>query len=350
MGLLGSIAGSVIGGLFGNHQANKQLEYQDKWNREQMAMQVEENQKNRDFNASQAEISRNFQKEMFDETNTYNSMQNQVSQMKAAGLNPALAYSGGAGFSPAFSPSGATASSSNGYSPIPAASADYTASTLAGMRALSEIRNIDAQTRKLDNEGSILESDAKFRDAWNSKELTLKDVQISLGESQIDLNDNQSRLALKTVEKLQNEVNAWHLTVDSLNETIVSQKLDNLSKAVDLFYKSPQYEAIIRNLESSTSVNSATAHRALTLLGHEISKMDSETNMNNVLSSYYKILGCGAYLQGSKTSTETDLMRVQLDGAKTYRNAINGLGDFGRGLDAARQFLSGILSISVSAK
>lgn len=285
MGLLGSIAGATIGGLFGNHQANKQLEYQDKWNREQMAMQVEENQKNRDFNASQAEISRNFQKEMFDETNTYNSMQNQVSQMKAAGLNPALAYSGGAGFSPASAPSGATASSSSGYSPISAANVDTGAATLAGMRAISEIANIDAQTRKLNAEGSIFESDAKFRDAYNTGLVEGQNVSIDTSKAEKIVKEADAALKLKQIEQIDQDMSAFNKHLEMIQAQIDSVGLDNFAKRIENQFKTPMFEAQLKQLAAQTGLSTSQAFAIVQKLPYEIQSLGADVAYKNALSA-----------------------------------------------------------------
>lgn len=285
MGLLGSIFGATIGGLFGNYQANKQLEYQDKWNREQMAMQVNENQKNRDFNASQAEISRNFQKDMFDETNKLNSMPNQIAQMKAAGLNPALAYSGGAGFSPAFAPSGATAASSGGYSPISAPTADFVTPTLAGMRALSEIENIDAQTRKLDAEGSIFESDAKFRDAYNSGLVEGQHVSIDTSKAEKIEKEADAALKRKQIEQIDQNMSAFNKHIELLQAQIDSVGLDNVSKSIENQFKTPMFEAQLKQLAANTGLSTSQAFAIVKKLPHEIESLGADTAYKNALSA-----------------------------------------------------------------
>lgn len=320
-----------------NAQANK-------WNQKQLDAQIEENQKNRDFNHAEAELSRNFQadfaREMFDKTNQYNSVSNQVSQMKQSGLNPALMY-GASNFAPSAAPAApsASGSSSGSVSPTQYHQLDYQQQLLNIERQRAEIDNIKADTRGKDANADILESDASFRDAWNSKELILKGVTIDLGESQIDLNDAQNSNLRKQTELLQNQVNNFQLTVDLLKKQIQSIDIDNFGKIIDNFYKSPQYEAIIDNLSSSAKLSRAQAHSCLKLLYPTIKNLSSSTASNYSMSNYFDALGLNVETQG-------EILKFDMKRASNYRNAVDSLGLFGAGIEAARDFIAGLFSLS----
>ena len=76
---IGSVVGSLVGGLFQNKAIDKQNEFN-----------AVENQKNRDFNAQQATIAYNRQRAIIDANNEYESAKAQRERLEAAGLNPYL--------------------------------------------------------------------------------------------------------------------------------------------------------------------------------------------------------------------------------------------------------------------
>lgn len=75
-----------IGSMFSRNKANK----------ENMAFTREENQKDRDFNHNEAELSFNRQKQLIDAQNEYNSFANQRKLAETAGLNPYRLFDNGA--------------------------------------------------------------------------------------------------------------------------------------------------------------------------------------------------------------------------------------------------------------
>lgn len=75
-----------IGSMFSRNKANK----------ENMRFTSEENQKDRDFNHQEAELSFNRQKQLIEAQNEYNSFANQRKLAEAAGLNPYRLFDNGA--------------------------------------------------------------------------------------------------------------------------------------------------------------------------------------------------------------------------------------------------------------
>lgn len=101
-GLLGSVAGSVVSGLFGNKQ-----------NKQNIQAQQAENAKDRAFNAEQAQLSREWQEMMY---NKYESPVAQAQARRQAGL-PVEA---------SFSPVGSSSTASAGSSALPAPASPWT--------------------------------------------------------------------------------------------------------------------------------------------------------------------------------------------------------------------------------
>ena len=63
----------------------------------QIAAQREENAKNREFQAAEAEKQREFATQTLKDTQAYNSSPQQVQRLEQAGINPATSFSSGAG-------------------------------------------------------------------------------------------------------------------------------------------------------------------------------------------------------------------------------------------------------------
>lgn len=134
-----SIAGPLIGGIFGYegqqsaNDANVQIAQQNS------AFNAVEAQKQRDWASYQAEVNRTFQHDM-----ARTVWQHAVDDMKLAGLNPMLAYQQGGNPAPSGSnPSGAAATAVQ-----PAAVLNKVSAGLNAAAQIASIQNVDAQTEK----------------------------------------------------------------------------------------------------------------------------------------------------------------------------------------------------------
>lgn len=339
--MLNSIA-SGIAGLFGLgfniHQANQA----NKWNQKQLDAQIAENQKNRDFSSAEAAIARNFQadfaREMFDKTNKYNSMSNQVAQMKQSGLNPALAYSGNSfvpGSMPSVSPS--AASSSGSVSPTQYATTDVAGPALATARQFAEIEAIKAQTDKTKSEtegqgyqNEILRSDSSVRDAWNAGELQLKNVAIRTGESGIRLTDEEAKKVRSEAQLLQLQVDNFNKTLELLDTQITSGNLENEIKKIELKFKTPEFEAKLRDYAASAGLKESQAFAIIKKLPKEIELMGAE-------AAYYNAASELAKLQGVKVERESEGVWLDVINKNNYRQAVTDMGWFGKTLDFLRE-------------
>lgn len=143
-GPIGSIASSLIGGLFSKSEGDKQREFA-----------AEQNQLNRQFQHDEAELAYNRNERTRNLQNQWNSEEQQVSRLKNAGINPYNAMAGSSGTS--VTSAGNTASAGN-------ASGSQMSYQQANMQWISEIANIGlvaAQTRLMNSEANRNDASSK---------------------------------------------------------------------------------------------------------------------------------------------------------------------------------------------
>lgn len=150
--------GSVLGFVGQNANISKQIK-----------VQQQENQKNREYNMMLAQQQNAWNVEQWERENEYNTPVNQMSRLKAAGINPNLAYSNGVSNLAAASPdmtSGAPSSPVD-MSPLgqraTLGQAIQMALTNEAVRA--DIDNVKANTRKTLADAGISETQLSYEDA-----------------------------------------------------------------------------------------------------------------------------------------------------------------------------------------
>lgn len=156
-GPIGSIASSLIGGLFSKSEGDKQREFA-----------AEQNALNRQFQHDEAELAYNRNERTRILQNDYNSEESQVRRLKNAGINPYNAMSGLSGSS--VTSSGNTASAGN-------ASGSQMSYQQPNMQWISEIANIglvaaqtklmEAQARNYDSQSRNTDLNSDYQQMYN---------------------------------------------------------------------------------------------------------------------------------------------------------------------------------------
>ncbi len=340
------IFGSAIQGMFNLFQNERNIALQKNENRKDRVFQLREAQKNRDYNAleaekqrrfnsSEAELARNFNKEQADLAYQRNSYASQMAQMRAAGVNPALAYSQG-NFQPmgnvsASPASGSAASSSaspsggHGFSPV--SSPDLNVERMA-----AEIDNIKADTKQKESltEGQNLEN--KWIDLKNESVVATNKMQVTVGDSIQKMNTKNFEILTEDLKHIQLKWDEVSQRIDLMKaqegDFIINRKL----KEIEARFKTPYFERVLEKLSADTALSKYQVFRGMKLLTlealnlqrdadlkfSEFWKNESQTAVNNANVDYIDFKTAGVRVSNEK-------LELEIEPLKYGRGAINDL-------------------------
>lgn len=247
-------------------------------------------------NRNAADRSNQYNLEYMREAQKYNSAAAQVARLRAAGLNPNLAY--GQIQSGNVSQPSAPNVQPVDYSKF-APSIGELAQTEATYKALqANVEKTKAETDairtgigKTETETEILRSDASFRDALNQKELELRNMNVNLGASTLQLNDQQIKVLRSTVTKIDNEAANIAAQRDQIRATIQNIDADTYKKAVDAYCNQSHTKALVSDLAASAHLKYTEAENIVKMQLYNIANLEADTQNKHYLGSNLVIQG-----------------------------------------------------------
>ena len=226
-GLITGLAGTIAGAVSGAKDRNMQRELQQKqmeYGREMYGLQSKDEKERMElqnqWNKEAAEKSQEYAKEMFD----YTGYENQVKQMKAAGLNPAL-LNGGSGS--AGQAHGATVSPATAMQPM-------------GLQVALQAQQVAAQTELTNAQAEKIRSETTAQKIEN-----LVGVGIELAKKVAEV-----RKSKKDTEEVEQKIENLKRTAEATEESIKLIKANVANKEVQT--RIAQFQDDINNILKSS--------------------------------------------------------------------------------------------------
>lgn len=222
------------------------------------------------MNKQQADEAYRRQLEAIKEQNIYNSPSMQVARMKAAGLNPSLAYGADGALT-------GEQTDIPAYSPIPSESPNV--GNLGNVAASAIQAGIDV--REQENRNNLAVAEITVKDSQTFAYL----MQGHLSRAQVE--ETLSLLGYK-ISEIESRVRKNYSDIE-MNDAEI-ERLSKLNEVSDEEKKEIQSrvrlnEQQIKTLASQYDLNEAQAYRILQMLPHEIALSDSQTAFNYVQSN-----------------------------------------------------------------
>lgn len=290
-------------------QVRMQNETQMAVNRENIAAQRDENQKDRDFQQAQwqrefnaqTEFQRNFWKEQFDAQNAYNTPTAQVARLQAAGINPAAlisqitGVSSGASNPSSSSPSPSIPSGGHGLSGsipgvVPTSTNAALFSSLAqlndalangakvGLETQRQKKLLDAELENIHADSSSKYSNANLNNI-NANLQTIFGSQEKAANIMKSINDSYAAYTqgdLNKASELLSGVQSWLGAQDFVQKNQqFPQLMDNLKKLGD-FYDAQKKEAVAKANESNASAAKIMSEKKYQDYVNEIKEIENK--------------------------------------------------------------------------
>lgn len=131
-----------------------------------------------------------------------------------------------------------------------------------GLLADAEIKNLgsDSDNKDSDTEVKRLEAERKkienqYLPALKQREVSLLDGNIKLTGSNINYTDEQCKNLAQQTFNLKKECDKINAQIDQIRAQVQNLEPDTVKKWLDAYYATPQYEAIIKQLQSQAHLN-----------------------------------------------------------------------------------------------
>lgn len=242
---------------------------------DQLRQQKEENEKNRKFNAEQADLARQYNTAMIDKQNAYNDPSAVMSRLLKAGIHPALAYTNGSGISNLGVGSTGMAASSSGS--IGTGLPDFSGIRDAGVSMSQAIDLAEGAELKRVTAG-LTEKEVEYFDKTKEKEFSVMDSTVLVNRGNYELSKMERAQVAKNLEVLDKTAKsiAQDVLLKDKQNKIMSYEVYN--KMLESIFKLPSMQAQLESFRAATDLSRAQAIEILSTLSYDIALLQAKTS------------------------------------------------------------------------
>lgn len=361
-----SLAGNVIGAFSHNKLIDKQI-----------AAQREENEKNRAWNAAQAEKANQWSIDQWNRENEYNLPVNVMARLRAGGVNPDLFYGNSGQNLSAASPN-VTPTPASDPTDVSALGSkmtvgDVTNNVISQALMAAQVKKLNADTKKsgqetenLKVEGTILSADALTRAAQNEQALEIGNSTIYVNHSIAELNHKEKELASAKISEvaantklLYEKADEVKANIRNINANTAATRFGMMMRTKEFRQRVSEFQEQVRLNDSSIRLNYEQAATYLATRAATVLNINADTSLKaaSVKTQYVSRqemrARTGMYEQLDRlVGIQGDQAAFNLDSDKTFKNLERGVGlctsvvDSLSGLiGAAGSFISGSGSV-----
>ena len=333
--VVGDVA-SAIGGVVSTNKANKA----------NMAI----NQMNNEFNASEAEKARQFQLDMWNKTNEYNSASAQRSRLEEAGLNPYLMMNGG---SAGTAQSSGTSTPASASAPLAMQRQDFSglSNTLSSaLQIANQTKVSNASVQNLQSQKSLYDAQANSilsNIDWWKLGPEYKEWSQMTGLSRVGLQFQTDRQNLRNMTWSGNLIQAQHLGVllDNKSKEIVNKYLDEGQRLQLDLMASQYYDAMASGHLKYQQAKSEITKRILMnaeangyKISNDIAEQTSEAYIKALNAEYAASYDINSpFSESNKSYVPASVLKSRMDALNTkwqfdkryWTEGLNALGTVG---------------------
>lgn len=266
-------------------------------------------------NAELVEKQNQFNEAMWNKNNEYNSLSSQKNRALQAGFNPAILTGQNSVPASPVVQQGIAHQQSNAQTIMAGNQQALSAMDLFNSALMKgqQAKNLqsDAKLKEVKTDTELLEQ--KYIPDLRAGQIATQNMQIKLGESQINLTDQQIKESAQKVLQMQKDMELVDQKIAESVQTIANMKVDERIKLIIEQFQAEEMQARIAQLAAAANLSNTQAHDILATQVARIAELESSAELNKKLGIKSDAEKDVYEKTGIRMSYENKILKVDAD-------------------------------------